>query len=144
MSNFFVTPWTVASQAPLSMGFPRQDWSQLPGGSAVKRLPAKQEIQVPAPGQEDPLKKEMQPTPVFLPVKSHGLRSLAGLQSMGSQKSQTWFSDRTITTNNIKYYHWAKLEGRSTKTLVHSSYFYTSCESYDLPKVMRIKRGVKY
>ena len=25
MSDYFVTPWTVAPQAPLSMGFPRQD-----------------------------------------------------------------------------------------------------------------------
>ena len=31
MSDFFVTPWTVARQAPLSVGFPRQDhWSGLP------------------------------------------------------------------------------------------------------------------
>ena len=31
MSDSFVTPWTVACQAPLSMGFPRQeDWSGLP------------------------------------------------------------------------------------------------------------------
>ena len=31
MSNSFVTPWTVAQQAPLSMGFPRQEyWSELP------------------------------------------------------------------------------------------------------------------
>ena len=30
MSNSFVTPWTVACQAPLSMGFPRQEyWSGL-------------------------------------------------------------------------------------------------------------------
>ena len=30
-SRLFVTPWTVASQAPLSMGFPRQEyWSRLP------------------------------------------------------------------------------------------------------------------
>ena len=29
--RFFVTPWTVACQAPLSMGFPRQEyWSGLP------------------------------------------------------------------------------------------------------------------
>ena len=29
--QFFVTPWTVACQAPLSLGFPRQDyWSGLP------------------------------------------------------------------------------------------------------------------
>ena len=28
---FFVIPWTVACQAPLSMGFPRQEyWSELP------------------------------------------------------------------------------------------------------------------
>ena len=31
MSNFFATPWTVACQAPLSMGFPRQEyWRWLP------------------------------------------------------------------------------------------------------------------
>ena len=31
MSNSFATLWTVARQAPLSMGFPRQDyWSGLP------------------------------------------------------------------------------------------------------------------
>ena len=26
MSDFFVTPWTVALQAPLSMGFPWQEY----------------------------------------------------------------------------------------------------------------------
>ena len=31
VSNSFVTPWTTAHQAPLSMGFPRQEyWSGLP------------------------------------------------------------------------------------------------------------------
>ena len=31
MSDFFVTPWTIAHQAPLSMGFSRQEyWSRLP------------------------------------------------------------------------------------------------------------------
>ena len=31
MSDSFGTPWTVAHQAPLSMGFPRQEyWSGLP------------------------------------------------------------------------------------------------------------------
>ena len=30
VSNSFVTPWTVTCQAPLSMGFPRQErWSRL-------------------------------------------------------------------------------------------------------------------
>ena len=31
MSNSFVTPWIVAHQTPLSMGFPRQEhWTGLP------------------------------------------------------------------------------------------------------------------
>ena len=31
MSDSFVIPWTVACQAPLSVGFPRQEyWSELP------------------------------------------------------------------------------------------------------------------
>ena len=31
MSNSFVNPWTVAQQAPLSMGFLKQEyWSELP------------------------------------------------------------------------------------------------------------------
>ena len=31
MSNSFVTPWSVAGQVPLSMGFPKQEyWSGLP------------------------------------------------------------------------------------------------------------------
>ena len=34
--SFFVTPWTVAHQAPLSMGFSRRDcWSGLPFLSPV-------------------------------------------------------------------------------------------------------------
>ena len=37
-----------------------------------------QETQVPSLGQEDPLEKEMQPTPVSLPGKFHGQRSLVG------------------------------------------------------------------
>ena len=31
MSDYFATPWTVACQAPLFMGFPGQEyWSELP------------------------------------------------------------------------------------------------------------------
>ena len=51
------------------------------GGAVVKNLPAVQETQEPwvrSLGWEDPLGKEKQPTPVFLPGKSHGQRSLAG------------------------------------------------------------------
>ena len=44
----------------------------------VKNLAAMQETRVRFLGQEDSLGKEMKPTPVFLPDKSHGERSLVG------------------------------------------------------------------
>ena len=44
----------------------------------VKCLPIVREIRVSSLGREDPLEKEMQPTPVFLPGESHGQRSVAG------------------------------------------------------------------
>ena len=43
-----------------------------------KNLPAMEETQVQSLGQEDPLDKKRQPTPVSLPGKSHEQRSLAG------------------------------------------------------------------
>ena len=53
----------------------------LASGSGVKNLPAMQETQeiwVQSLGQEDPWKRKWQPTPIFLPGKSHGQRSLEG------------------------------------------------------------------
>ena len=44
----------------------------------VKNLPTMRETQVPSLGREDPLEKEWQPTPVYLPGESHGQRSLVG------------------------------------------------------------------
>ena len=44
----------------------------------VKNLPAVQETWVQSLGWEDPLEKERQPTPLSLPEKSHGQRSLVG------------------------------------------------------------------
>ena len=41
-------------------------------------LPAMWETWVRSLGQEDPLEKEMATTPVFVPGKSHGQRSLVG------------------------------------------------------------------
>ena len=52
-----------------------------PAGSVVKNPPVKQETWVRSLGQEDPLEKEMQPTPVFLPGKSHEQSSLVGNSS---------------------------------------------------------------
>ena len=44
----------------------------------VKHLPAMREMGVQSLGREDPLEKEMDRTPVLLPGKSYGLRSLVG------------------------------------------------------------------
>ena len=59
----------------------------------VKNLPAMHETWIQSLGQEDPLQKEMQPIPVFLPGNSHGQKSFVGyspeLQSMGSQRVRT-------------------------------------------------------
>ena len=57
-----------------------------------------QETWVQSLSQEDPLEKEMLPTLIFLPGKSHGLRSR--LQAMGSQKE----SDTTEWLNNNNHY----------------------------------------
>ena len=44
----------------------------------VKRLSTLRETRVRSLGREDPQEKEMQPTPVLLPGKSHGQGSLVG------------------------------------------------------------------
>ena len=55
--QLFVTPWTVAHHAPLSMGFSRQGyWSELP-------LPSLRDL--PYPG--------MEPTPLVSPALAGGL-----------------------------------------------------------------------
>ena len=53
----------------------------------VKNLPAMQETQDRSLGHEDPPKKGMQSTPVFLPGESHGQRSLVGYTPWGCKKS---------------------------------------------------------
>ena len=55
----------------------------------LKHLPAMQETQVRSLGWEDPLEKEMQPTPVFLPGESHGQRILVGYSPWGRKESDT-------------------------------------------------------
>ena len=60
-----------------------------PGGSAVKNPPAKQETRVQSLGQEDPLGKEMATHSSILAWEIPWTEESGGLQSMGSQKSQT-------------------------------------------------------
>ena len=53
----------------------------------VKRLPIMRETWVQPLGQEDPLEKEMATTPVLLPGKSHGWKSLVGYSLWGCKES---------------------------------------------------------
>ena len=67
----------------------------------VKNLPAMQktqEMRVWSLGWEDPLEKEMAPTPVFLPEKSHEQRSLMGYSPWGyKQPDMTeWLSTQAM------------------------------------------------
>ena len=55
----------------------------------VKNLPAMWETWVRSLSWEDPLEKETATTPVFLPGKSHGQRSLAGYTVHRVTKSWT-------------------------------------------------------
>ena len=79
--RLFVTPWTVAYQAPPSMGFSRQEcWSGVP-------FPCAQSL-----GREDPL-EEGTATPSSIPAwRTPWTEEPGGLQSMGSQ-SWTRLSD---------------------------------------------------
>ena len=57
-----------------------------PGGLMVKSLPPKQDTWVRSLGREDPRGRKWQPTPVFLPEKSHGRRILVGYSSWRSRR----------------------------------------------------------
>ena len=54
-----------------------------------KSLPAMRETWVRSLGWEDPLEKEVEPTPVFLPGESHGWRRLGGCSPWGHKESDT-------------------------------------------------------
>ena len=64
-----------------------------PGGSVVKYLLAKQEMQVWTLGQEDPLEKEMATHSGILAWEITWTEEPGRLQSMGLQKSWTWLGD---------------------------------------------------
>ena len=54
--------------------------------TAQQYSPAMQEMQVSSLGRKIPWRRKWQPTPVFLPGKSHGQRSLAGCSPWGPQR----------------------------------------------------------
>ena len=61
-------------------------WASLVAHS-VKNLPAVQETWIQSCGWEDPWRREWQPTPVFLPRKSHRQRGLVGYSPWGHKES---------------------------------------------------------
>ena len=70
----------------------------------VRHLPAMPtmwETWVQSLGQEDLLEKEMEPTPVFLPGKSHGWWNLVGYSPWGRKESDT--------TERLHFYHFIGL-----------------------------------
>ena len=66
--------------------YPRET-EGFPGGSAVKNLPAMQEMQVQSLGEEDPLENEMATHFSILAWKILWTEEPDGLQSMGLQES---------------------------------------------------------
>jgi len=109
------TPWIVAHQAPLSMGFSRQEhWSGLPCvlnfpliwkppvkqraspvAQLVKNLPVMQETWVQSRAEKIPWRREKVSTPVFWPVEFHGLYNPWGCKELDTteQLSLSLFSE---------------------------------------------------
>ena len=75
--------WEASSKSVSVL--PNKHWASLVA-QRVKRLPAMQETRVWSLGQEDPLEKEWQPTPVLLAGKSHGQRSMVGYSPWGHKE----------------------------------------------------------
>ena len=71
------------------------------GGLVVKNTCVMQETQVQSLGQKDPLGKE--PTPVFLPGKSHGQRSLMGYSPWGQKRAGLSFATKTTGSQILAY-----------------------------------------
>ena len=71
-----------------------------PGGTVVKNPSANLEMQVRSLGWDDPLVEEMQPTPIFLPGKSHGQRSLAGVPM---SQTQPWRLNNNIGKMHLRF-----------------------------------------
>ena len=90
-----MTPQTAAHQAPLSMGFSRQEyWSGLP-------FPSSGNFPNPGikPGGFLHWRRKWQPTPVFLPGEAHGQGSLVGCRLWG--RSRTRLKQLSSSSNSI-------------------------------------------
>ena len=82
------------------MGIPVAQWWRIP-------LPMR-EMCVWSRGWKDPLEKKMASHSSILAWEIPWTEKPGGLQSRGLQKSQTWFSNKTTTTNKYNIYQLAK------------------------------------
>ena len=112
-----------------------------PGGSMVKNPPAVWETWVGILGWEDPLEKGMETlTPVFLPGKSQGQRSLADYSPWGCKESDTteWLSlSKCIYVNEIlviliALVNLLKTRERITCFESYAIFYFCKKKSYDL------------
>ena len=83
-----------------SLGIPTpKHWSLV--AQTVKRLPAMRETRVQSLGREDPWRRKWQSTPVLLPGKFHGRRSLVGTVVAKSWTRLSYFTSlQTLTPGN--------------------------------------------
>ena len=65
------------------------EWGTSLVAQTVKHLPAMQETWVQSLDQEDPWRRKWQPSPVLMPGKSHGWRSLVGYSPWGRKGLDT-------------------------------------------------------
>ena len=94
--------WTDGGALPPQGCTPTLPGKRRGHGCCVTHWPSTRggEKRVPALRREEagiPWRRERQPTPVFLPGESHGLRSLKGYSPWG-HKSQTRLSDSDLTS----------------------------------------------
>ena len=101
----------------------------------VKNLPAVHKTWVWSLGRKDPLKKGWLLTPVFLPGKSHGQRSLAGYGQWNCRESDTteqltlsWASLVAQMVKNLlaMWETWVRPQGWEENQMRHPSLFLRS------------------
>ena len=104
--------WNLSQCKDILISANQYDRASL-GAQTVKNLPSMWEIGVQSLGWEDPLRKEWQPSPVFLPGEFHGQRSLAGYSPWGHKDLDT---TEQLTTSVI--YHINKLKNQNHTTIL--------------------------
>ena len=95
--RLFVTPWAIACQAPLSIGFSRQEcWKASLMVERVKKLPECRRLRrygFNSWVRKIPWRRAWQPTLVFLPGESHGQRSLVGYSPQCRRVGHDWLTN---------------------------------------------------